>query len=293
MISQKPQLLKVPEHLDYSFVVKGDAIAWDNPWHYHPEVELLYCIKGKGTNFVGNCIRSIEEGEVLLLGKNLPHTRQRDRVHYLANPESPETVVVQFNEDFLGKEFLSVKEFQPIGTLLERAQRGLTFYGETRLAVAERLLGLAALSGTNRVLALLTILDCLGRSSEVEYLNPAGYVSTAHEKSSEKINRVYEYTINHFREAISLAEVAALTNLSVSAFCRYFKLRTRKSYFQYLTEVRVGFACKLLTEGELDIGPVCYASGFNNLSHFHRQFKKIVNLTPKEYEQRSQGKIPA
>jgi AraC-like DNA-binding protein len=291
-MTQKPHLLKVPQPLDASFVLKGDAIAWDNPWHYHPEVELLFCIKGRGTNFVGSCIRGIEEGELLLFGKNLPHTRQRDRAYYQSTDETPETVVVQFLEEFLGKDFLAVPEFRSVGALLERARRGLRFFGEIRRRVAERLTGLAALDGPHRVLELLSMLDGLARSDEFEYLNPVGYVSTAHEKSSEKINRVYEYTINHFREPVALADVAALTHLSVSAFCRYFKLRTRKSYFQYLTEVRIGYACKLLTEGELDVGQVCYASGFNNLSHFHRQFRKVVGLTPGEYQQRSQAKSP-
>lgn len=293
MSLQKPHLLRIAPPLEYSFIVKGDQIAWDNPWHYHPEIELLYCIKGKGTNFVGSCIRSIEEGELLLFGKNLPHTRQRDRAYYYLHPEEiPETIVIQFREDFLGKDFFQVKEFQPLHELLQRALRGLTFHGQTRTCISAKLMRIKELNRTNRILELLAILDLLARSEEVEYLNQSGYISDAHGKSSEKIHKVYEHTINCFRQPISLAEVAALTNLSVSAFCRYFKQRTRKSYFQYLLEVRVGYACKLLTEGELDIGQVCYASGFNNLSHFHRQFKKAVGLTPSEYKQRSQEKIP-
>ena len=117
-------------------------------------------------------------------------------------------------------------------------------------------------------------------------------MSDAHEKSSQKINKVYHYTIDHFREPISLAQVAALTNHSPAAFCRYFKTRTRKSYFQYLTEVRIAYACQLLMEGNLDVAEVCFASGFNNLSNFHKQFKKIVKFTPSEYQKKSKKKVP-
>lgn len=290
---QKPHLLRVPSPLASSYILKGDGIAWNNPWHYHPEIELLYCIRGKGTNFVGNAIRSIEEGELLLFGKNLPHTRQRDRAYYEQHAhEEPETIVVQFREEFLGERFFDLPEFDPVRGLLDRALRGLRFFGETRRLATEHLLALGTLAEPRRLLRLLDLLDLLARSAEVEYLNPLGYVSTVHEKASEKMAAVYEHTINHFREPIALGTVAALTNLSTAAFCRYFKTRARKSYFEYLAEVRIGYACKLLTEGELNVGEVCYASGFNNLSHFHRQFRRIVRATPVEYQRRSREKVP-
>lgn len=289
---QKPHLLRVPAPLASSYVLKGDAIAWDNPWHYHPEIELLYCIRGKGTNFVGNAIRGIEEGELLLFGKNLPHTRQRDRAYYEQHAdEEPETIVVQFREDFLGEHFFDVPEFQPVRGLLERALRGLRFFGETHRQATAHLLALGTLTEPRRLLRLLDLLDLLARSAEVEYLNPLGYVSTVHEKASEKMAAVYEFTIRHFREPIALGSVAGLANLSTAAFCRYFKLRARKSYFEYLAEVRIGYACKLLTEGELNVSEVCYASGFNNLSHFHRQFRRIVGATPVQYQRLGRERV--
>jgi YesN/AraC family two-component response regulator len=268
--------------------MKGDEIAWNNPWHFHPEVELLYCIKGRGTNFVGDTICSIEEGEILLFGSNLPHTRQRDKEFYLQHPsEVPQTIVIQFKEDFLGENFFKVQEFVHVKDLLNRALRGMKFFGESKDKVAQMLTALSQENCTQRLLRLLEILHTLALSEEVNYLNYDGYKSDAHEKSSQKINKVYEYTINHFREEITLTAIADLVNMAEAAFCRYFKARTRKSYFQYLTEVRVGYACKLLSDSELDISGVCYASGFNNLSHFHKQFKKITRMTPKTYQEKS------
>jgi len=291
-LPQKPHLLKIIPPLENSIVVKGDDIAWNNPWHYHPEIEILYCVKGKGTNFIGNCIRTIEEGELLLLGKNLPHTRQRDARYYQENPsEKPESVVIQFRDDFLGEHFFELREFSHIHKLLQGAKGGLKFYGSTLETVAQKLKGIRALNTTSAILELLSILDMLARSDEFEFLNAANYVSDAHEKYSQKINKVYHYTIEHFREPISLAQVASLTNHSPAAFCRYFKTRTRKSYFEYLTEIRIAYACERLMEGNLDVTQVCFASGFNNLSNFHKQFKKVMGLTPSEYRHRSLRKV--
>jgi AraC-like DNA-binding protein len=282
---KKPHLLKIIPPVDSSFILKGDEIVWNNPWHYHPELELIFCIKGKGTNFVGNAIRSIEEGEILLLGSNLPHTRQRDKGFYDQNiEEKPESIVIQFKLDFLGENFFSIQEFLHINELANRALRGIKFSGKTLQNVSQKLLLMNELDKTQRIIELLQVLDILAKSEEFEYLNTAGYVSDVHEKSSQKINQVYEFTITNFRDPIGLSEVAELTNLSISAFCRYFKTRTRKSYFQYLTEVRVGYACKLLKEGEFDIGNVAYQSGFNNLSNFNKQFKKVMKTTPGSYK---------
>lgn len=290
---QKPHLLKIIPPADDSIVIKGDPIALNNPWHFHPEIGLLYCIHGKGTNFIGNSIWHIEEGEILLLGKNLPHTRQRDREYYSDNPEeTPETIVVQFKEDFLGLGFFQLRDFSHIGEMLNRSLRGLKFVGRIREEIGEKLQLIRSMHGTTSILTLLSILDLMARSEEFIYLNAATYVSDAHEKSSEKINKVYHYTIGNFRKRITLSEVASLTNHSAAAFCRYFKTRTRKSYFQYLTEIRIAYACELLSKGDFNVSEVCLDSGFNNLSYFHRQFKKVVKSTPTEYQNRSRMKVP-
>jgi AraC-like DNA-binding protein len=281
---KKPHLLKIIPPFDSSFILKGDAIPWDNPWHYHPELELIFCISGKGTNFIGNDIRSIEEGEILLLGSNLPHTRQRDKSFYENNSEeTPESIIVQFNHDFLGADFFKIPEFEHIDALCKNALRGLKFTGETLTKISGKLLLMSTLNKTQKILELLSILDILAKSEEYEHMNSISYVSDVHEKNSQKINQVYEFTITNFRKPIELAEIAALTNLSISAFCRYFKTRTRKSYFQYLSEVRIGYACRLLSEADLDIGQVAYQSGFNNLSNFNKQFKAIMKTTPRGY----------
>jgi AraC-like DNA-binding protein len=280
-----PHLLKIIPPIDASFVLKGDDISWSNPWHYHPELELIFCIRGKGTNFVGSAITSIEDGEILLFGSNLPHTRQRDRAYYEANvKEQPESIVVQFKKDFLGESFFDIQEFVHVRDLMDRALRGLKFYGKTIASISSKLAAMKGLGRTQSILALLSILDELARSDEYTFLNSPAYINNAHEKYAQRINAVYEYTVANFRKPIALEEVAKLTHLSVSAFCRYFRKITRKSYFEYLTEIRIGYACKILSEEKLDIAQIAFKSGFNSISNFNKLFKKLMKSTPKQYQ---------
>ena len=243
-------------------------------------------------NYVGNYVHPIEEGEILLFGSNLPHTRQRLKSYYQEYPaDVPETIVIQFHQDFLGEDFFKLKEFAPVSHLLAKAGRGLKFRGKTKHDVSEKLLRLRRLSGAAAIIELLDILTLLARSDEFVFLNHERYLNDLKDRDSGKINKVYGYTQEHFKEHISLATVAALTNLSAAAFCRYFKARTRKSYGEYLTETRIDYACELLMQGNLDVAHVCYASGFNNLSNFHKQFKKIMKVTPTSYRLQALQKI--
>jgi AraC-like DNA-binding protein len=288
----KPQLRTIPHPTGASLTVKHDDVPASNPWHYHPELEIAFAARACGTRFVGDSISRIDDGDVWLMGCNLPHTCQRDRAHYAAHPdERPDLTIVQFLPDFLGQSLWETPEFAPVGELFMRALRGLRFTGSTRLRAGRRLAQLPTLSPTARAIDLLTLLDELARSSEFEYLTRLGYEFQFPEADSLKINRVYEFTINHFREEIRLDQVAPLANLTPSAFCRYFKSRTRRSYFEYLTEVRISYACKLLQDSHADVAQACYASGFNNLTHFHRQFKTLMGLTPGEYAKRQRVRL--
>ncbi|MDX2286523.1 MAG: AraC family transcriptional regulator [Bacteroidia bacterium] len=289
-------MLKIVQPASRSFIVKGDAIAWNNPWHFHPEIELLYCIQGRGTNFVGNHISPIEPGELLLFGKNLPHTRQRDASYYQRHPdEQPETIVVQFVEDFLGDKFFSCRELMPVRLLLDRAQRGIRFSGAARAQAIRHMEALRSLDGVSALITLITLLDGLAQAAPGDYafLNPESYIAEVNSQDAQKISRIFAYTAEHYQEHIPLATVAALAHLSIHAFCRYFKARTRKSYTQYLAEVRITRACEALMEGDKDIKEVCFLSGFNNLSNFHKWFRRITGLTPAAYRTRALAKTPA
>lgn len=288
----KPILLRDQFSLDSSFIIKENDLAWNNPWHFHPEVELFYCMEAKGTDFIGNYVHPIENGELILIGKNLPHARQSDRA-YQEKKGTVRSLELKFKDDFLGDNFFALKEFTHIDALLKRAQRGIKFHGPTRDRIRSILDRINVRAGITALMEVLSILDILAHSDDYTLLNATSFISEPNHQDSQKINKVFLYTEKHFREPIALSEVAALVNITEAAFCRYFKMHTGKSYFQYLTEFRISHACRMLMEEDKDIAQVCFSSGFNNPSNFHKQFKKIVNLTPKAYRENGKKRIPS
>jgi len=127
------------------------------------------------------------------------------------------------------------------------------------------------------------MLQLIADSSDCQYLSSIGFSKTYDFAITDKINLIYSYTFENFQSPISIKEVATEVNISPNSFCRYFKTRTLKTYWQFLLEVRIGFACKLLIEGEMSVAQICYECGFNNLSNFNRHFKTLLGKTPLQY----------
>ena len=282
----KPAFRKLSLPVSNSFVLKTDDMPLKNPWHYHPEIELMYVHNGHGTRFIGDSVASLEECDLFLIGSNLPHTTQRDLHYYSDHPnEKPFAIVVQFHPDFLGKDLFRTPEFMSIQVLLSHARRGLRFIGPERKTLGLRLIQLHALAPANRTLELLNILLVLAEIENYQHLSSEGFVNSYGELHHTKLNKVYEYSVNHFMERISIEVVADLANLTPAAFCRFFKARTGKTYLEYLNELRISFASKLLAEDKLNISEVAHQSGFQNLSLFNRQFKEVKGMTPSEYRE--------
>jgi len=275
---------KIIQPADSSFIVKTDDIPAKNSWHYHPECEILFFLEAKGTRFIGDSIEAIVESEILLLGPNLPHTTQRDKNYYEKNKHlSPQVIVVQFDKNFLGETLWNKAEFLPVAELLNKASRGLRFTGRTADRAKYMLMQMMEKRGIKRIMLLLSVLEELSQSDQLNYLSSCGFMKN-YDETDEKINKIYEFTINNFMEDISLDRIAGVVYLSQSAFCRYFKNKTGKTYTQFLIEVRIGYSCKLLLQGKLNISEICYESGYKNLSNFNRHFKEITQITPSEYQ---------
>lgn len=274
---------KIINPADSSFIVRTDHLPLKNLWHYHPECEMLFFLDAKGTRFIGDSIENINTGEIVLLGQNLPHVIHRDREYYETHQDiTPTMIVIQFDKDFLGTDIWNKNEFFHIAELLNKASRGLRFSGEITKLVSAMILKMAEQKGVRKIMTLLCILEELAHSQQINYISSCGFLKH-YEETNEKINKVYEYTINNFREDISLEKISGLVYLSQSAFCRYFKNCTAKTYSQFLAEVRIGYACKLLLQEKLNISEICYECGYKNLSNFNRHFKEIMRITPSEY----------
>jgi AraC-like DNA-binding protein len=280
----KAILQKVPVFADASFAVREFRSAYfDAPWHFHPEHELVLIVKGEGKRFVGDCVTNFGPGDLVLLGANLPHWYRSEAAYYQHNPGlEAVSVVVQFTREFLGKTFLESPEMARIRQVLESAALGMEIRGRTRERITGLMSDLMDLSGMDRLLRLLSILNVLADSDECVLLSNSG-AAGIQVKDSERINRIYEYVMSRFTEPITIEDVADRVHMCPSAFCRYFKKRTRKTFSFFLNEIRIGHACRLIVEGDRSVTEVCFLSGFNNVSYFNRQFKAIKKVTPSEF----------
>ncbi|CAM3923680.1 AraC family transcriptional regulator [Mucilaginibacter galii] len=282
----KPQLLKVATGSAHSFSVRRDVVPFfNNKWHYHAEVELIYLEKGAGTQFVGDSIQNFNDGDVILIGSNLPHYWRFNKL-----PESDkesgvaDVSVVHFSDTFWGNSFLQLPETKLIKNLLDRAKRGVQITGETRIKVAGLIQKMLNADSVRRLILLLETLEAIAESNEVEYLSSVGFVPNLEQSENDRVNAIYEYSFSNYRNKIALKEIAMVANISPNSFCRYFKTHTGKTYSGFLLEYKVGIACKLLIEDKLSIQQICYESGFNNFASFHKYFKKLTGKTPLAYQ---------
>jgi len=254
-------------------------------WHYHHELELNLVLTGTGTRFVGDSVESFTGPDLVLVGPELPHVWRNDPMYYKNDPDvSVEVINFFFLPDFAGSSFFDLPELKSVKDLLNEAARGLKFYGETRSLVAEKMKAMVSLDEGRKLLELIEILYMLSGSHEKTTLASPGFVYAPKDKDMDKINMIYNHIINNFKNRIILEDVAAIANMNVTAFCRYFKTTTKKTLVQFVNEIRIGYACKLLLDDKLNITEICFECGFNNLSNFNRQFKNTTGYSPKEYK---------
>lgn len=283
----KPQLLKVLKGPIHSFSVRQDFIPhFNNKWHYHPEVELIHFKKGSGTQFVGDNIQQFKAGDVVLIGSQLPHYWKFDESYFSEDTTQQADVrVAHFNEDFWGEQFLKLPENKGIKAVLEKAKSGIKITGKTKLLVSTILEKMLRCEGSSRIILLMEALEAIACSTEVTILSSLGFSPnnfTMHD--NERIKAIYEYTLANYKNKIHLEEIAAVAYISPGSFCRYFKSQTQKTYSQFLIELKVGHACKLLIENKIIIKQLCYESGFNNFASFHKFFKQITGKSPLMYQ---------
>ena len=281
----RPQLLKVLKGPDRSFSVRRDLFPINNRWHYHTEIELIHIKKGEGTQFIGDSIKRFKAGDVIMVGSNLPHYWRFDDIYYEENTKAVADIrVAHFNENFWGDHFLDLPENISLKTVLEKARRGLQITGKTKQKVAELLEQLQEAEGPQRLILLIEALNFIANGRQPAPLSSIGFKPDLVDAEKDRINAIYEYSIKNFKPKIQLEEIAEVANISPNSFCRYFKSRTRKTYSQFLIELRVGHACKLLIENNHCIKRLCYESGFNNFTSFHKYFKMITGKSPLVYQ---------
>jgi|TARA_B110000093_G_C12965537_1_gene409443 AraC-like DNA-binding protein len=252
-------------------------------WHYHQELELVAILKSTGTRFIGDSIKKFQPKDVVLIGKNLPHMWLNDLQYFEENSTlKAEAISIHFKEDFLGDIFLNLPEMKPILQLLKKAEQGIQFKNVPK-KLRQLIEQLNTESGFNKIHQFIAILHELSLYNDYKLLASSGYVNSFQQEDSALSNQVIAYIFKNFNKEINLKKVAEISKMNTSAFSRSFKRVHCKTFSKYVNEIRIGYACKLLIENDLNISAIAYETGFNNLSNFNRQFKMIKKTSPSAY----------
>ncbi|MEI6677537.1 MAG: AraC family transcriptional regulator [Mariniphaga sp.] len=254
------------------------------PWHFHPEIEILCVVKSSGTSYVGDGIHRFTEGEISIIGENVPHWWKSDCKYSDGKDTSGiKSLIIQFKREIFDASFGNLPEMSAVKELMDKSQRGIQYLGKSRKLFGEQMIKIFQCNGINRITELIILLDMMANTKEYKYHTSIGYSKTVNTYDFYRFNKIHEHIILNFAKPIKLEDVANSVNISPTAFCRYFKKHTGKTFLTFLNEMRIGHACKLMVEGKMPVAMASLESGFNNLSHFNDQFKRVMKLTPTGY----------
>ncbi len=277
-----PKLKKVEP--DFGSSMRYARFTQRNPnakayWHYHPEVEIVYIKNGFGNRYVGNHISKFEDGDLILMGPNIPHFG-----YEFGHQDVKEEIVVQFKKDLVKTNVGLMPELEPVNALIDKSKAGLAFYGETRDFIGNELELMDKKNPFDRLQSMFNVLQILAQSEEYEILNANGITLVIQNQNDIRINQVYQYVKENYDSGISLDEISQIAHMTVPAFCRYFKKYTQKTFTQFVNEFRIGQAIRLFSMGNKTITEIASEVGFNNFSHFNKQFKRVTGKAPSMYK---------
>jgi AraC-like DNA-binding protein len=280
----EPSYRLIAPQANRSYVFKWEHFDLTTRWHYHPEIEIIYFISGKTTGVIGDGFQLFDEGDLVILGANFPHVLQENIEYTREYPDDrPFGLIIQFTEDFLGDAFLNKPEMSKVSFMLKKANRGIQFKRSAVEKVSSTLVTMHELSESRKLIALLDVLVTLSESEDFQFMTTKDY-SYDHTLDEDRMHLINQYVYEHFKEKITIREIAEIANMTETSFCRYFKSRTLKSFTQFLNEIRMAYACRLLNNSHYTVTEVCFQSGFNSLSYFTRQFTEMIKMSPRKYQ---------
>ncbi len=283
-----PRFQKIEANINHSFYVEHMKFHhFPNPLQFHPEIEILLVIKGTGTRFVGDSIDRFGPGDLVMIGQNVPHVWYSDKIISGENgPPGTEIIFILFKKEVFGDPFWALPESQIIRKLIEHSRRGLKVKGKSLEKIQGLMKTISKSTGFNRIVLLLSILEIIASQKEYTFLSSPVLKYTINESDSNRLNKVYKYVNHNYHNEITLENAATIANLSPPAFSRYFKKSANKTFIQFLNEIRVAHACRLLIEEDLPISSIGYTCGYSNVSYFIKQFKTITGFTPLSYRKK-------
>lgn len=266
-------------------VLNREESFFQSPFHSHPELELVYVKESFGKRIIGNSVMPFEPGDMVFLGSDLPHVWLNDEMYYQGiSTLKANAIVVYFSKDIFGPAFYELKETQKINELFFQAGKGISIIGKTNKQIAKKLEKLLLKKDFEVIIGLFEILSLLSESQDRIYLNNETYSSGYQDSKKDRLSEVFQYVNENFKKDILLIEIAAIANMTPTSFCRMFKLKTKKSFVEYLNEIRVSKACKFLLETDLSMSEIAYESGYKTASNFNKLFKKFMGMTPSEFK---------
>jgi AraC-like DNA-binding protein len=268
---------------DQSFTIRSEMLEIKKyttlKSHVNFEIALIENCTGK--RFIGDHIQEFEGTELVLLGSYLPHCWQ---YYTKLDPRiQPQVTIIHFFPDFLGKQLLEKPEAKQLNELFTKAAKGIAFSGSTLLRAKLVLQEMLFETGLGRAALMLRLLDILAQSDTSQVLSSPYFNVIENSGEAQKINKVFDYIFRHFKEDISLQDVADILPMSPAAFCRFFKTKTNRTLIDFVKEIRIGHAAKLLLEGKHNVTEACYQSGYNNISNFNKHFKEVKGLSPRDF----------
>lgn len=259
------------------------------PWHFHSQYEIIYVKESSGLYFVGDAIDQYSANTLLLLGSNLPHYMRSDPIY--RNGDDSLRVkgsIIQFEKDFMFYSINHYPQFLHIKSLLQEANRGVRISSPISTEIKSLMEKIPKEEGFFQLTDLLLLLQEMSTADKSLITSPL-YSETMPTYGNSRMEKVMSYINSNYTKALSLKDIASMAAMNPTAFCRYFKENTGKTFLQYVVEMRIGYACKLLLMREMDISQICLESGFDSISHFNRTFKKITHFTPSQYQQNILG----
>ncbi|SDM09700.1 AraC-type DNA-binding protein [Daejeonella rubra] len=253
-------------------------------YHSHPELELVFIIEGYGKRIIGNKVTQYETGDMVFIGPDVPHLWLSDPVFYKKDSTLRSRVIVMYiNPKIFEPMLASVTEFDGLKEMFQQATKGINIFGDTRTIISEKLIALASKTGFEKANGLLEIMHLISISQDRNFIDnkelnaPTGL-------NSDRLIDVIKFIKDNIHEPISLKQVAEVACMATPSFCRFFKNRTKMRFSQYLVDMRMTHACKLLIELDKPISEIAYMCGYTSNSHFCKVFKDYTCQSPYQYK---------
>lgn len=258
------------------------------PWHFHSEYEIIYIEKGHGQCIIGDNIMEYADDTLIIFGSELPHCMQSPNEYRADGHPGVNGVIIQFEKEFMQYAFMHYMQFVNISKLLNDSARGIRFDLKNQQKTKDLIKETAMAEGVEQIISFLALLHNLSTLGDREYGASPNYSLIPADLKNKKIEKIIAYINKKYTENITLNHISSLAAMNPSAFCRFFKENTGKTLIQYITDMRIGYACKLLANDTFNISQISMECGFENIVHFNRCFKKNMGITASKYRKRMQ-----